>query len=174
MFPVPPKENNNYQDYVQKFSQLVFEQCTDYSLLLDIVSTVGINTVFSCPVFWLDESSVIIQSNLDNTTFLFIALFYKNEDVIRLLLNNGADPNERDGYGEPPIWDLQYKYEDPEYGLRAARLLLEHGANPNIKFENEGFYYYVDTKPVDLINDDAEFNYLTDLSALLEDFGGNY
>ena len=167
-------EIKNYQDCVQKFSQLVFEKTTDYRFLLDIASTVGINSVFSCPLFWVDDATNIRQSTFDRTTFLFIALFYKNEDVIRLLLDNGADPNGRDGYGEPPIWDLQYEYEDPQYGLRVARILLEHGADPNIKYDNEGFYYYVDTKPADIIQNDAEFRYLNDLCSLLEEFGGEY
>lgn len=174
MLSEPRNESENYQDQIQKFSQLVFEKSTDYPLMLDIVSTVGINTVFSCSVLWQqDGETEIMQSYRDKTTFLFVALFYKNEEVIRLLLENGADPNGRDGDEEPPIWDLQYEGDDPGYGLRVARLLLEHGADPNIEWCNEGFYYYVDTKPgLDLVTSDAEFDYFNDLCSLLEAFGG--
>lgn len=176
MLPDTQNENNKYQDQVQKFVQLVFEDSKDYSLLLKIVATVGIITVFPCYVLWKDDNGTEIrQSDYDKTTFLFVALFYKKIEVIRLLLENGADPNGRDGYEEPPIWALQYEYKDAEYGLRVTRLLLEHGADPNIKWDTtEGFYTYVDTKPADIIESEEEFHYLWDLAKLLEEFGGRY
>ena len=175
---MPETQDNNYkyQNQVQKFVQLVFEDSKDYSLLLEIVSTVGINTVFPCWVLWKDDDDTEIRrSDYGETTFLSVALFYKNEKVIRLLLENGADPNVKDGYEEPPIWELQYEYEDAEYGLRVTRLLLEYGANPNIEWDTpEGFYTYVDTKPLDIIGSEEELHYLRDLAKLLEEFGGRY
>ena len=176
MLPDTQNEKYKHQDQIQKFVQLVFEDSKDYSLLLEIVSTVGINTVFPCYFLWKDDDeSELRRSDYGKTTFLFVALFYKNVEVIRLLLENGADPNGRDGYEEPPIWDLQYKYDDAQYGLRVTRLLLEHGADPNIKWDApEGFYTYVHTKPADIIESKEEFNYLWDLAELLEEFGGRF
>ena len=71
--------------------------------------------------------------------------------------------------------NLQYEYEDAEYGLRVTRLLLEHGADPNMKWDTtDGFYTYVDTKPADIIESEEEFHYLRDLAQLLEEFGGRF
>ena len=169
-------QNDNNQELIQKFVQLVFEESADYSLLLSITKSVGINSVFPCSILYRsNDGTEIKKCDYGNNTFLFIALFYMNEDVIRLLLENGADPNVRGDFGEPPIWGLQYEHDDPEYGLRVTRLLLEHGADPNIEYDSsEGFYTYVDTKPADVIESMEECNYLKDLSELLEEFGGRH
>lgn len=161
------------KDQIQLFSKLVFENTADYSFLISIAKKVGINALFHCPVYSnSDDETEIREFDLGEASFLFIALFYENLDVIRILLENGADPNGRDFSEEPAIWELQYEYENSEYGLQAAKLLLEHGADPNIEWEGQGFYYYVNTKPLDLISCKKEFDYLMSLCSLLEEYGG--
>lgn len=168
-------EIKKHHDQIQLFIKLVFENSDNDQLLLDICKRVGVNTLFPCQL--LCHSTVeneIIQLEIDETSFLLIALNYQNEDVIRLLLENGADPNGITSDGEPPLWELQYEYDNPEYGLRITKLLLDYGADPNIKWETEGFYTYVDTKDVDLIQSKEELDYLMNLTELLEKYGGKY
>lgn len=169
------KHFRKYEDQIQQFVKLVFEKSEDYFLILNIVKNIGVNSIFPCTILWYSEDETELhQTEYDEMSFLFIALFYENENIIQLLLENGADPNIRDAFGAPAIWDLQFEYDNPEYGLHTTRLLLEHGADPNIEWEGEIFYYYVDTLPADIISSREEFNYLTDLCSLLEEFGGKY
>jgi ankyrin repeat protein len=51
-------------------------------------------------------------------------------DILKLLLDNGADPNAKDRWD----WSLLH-YTNKDVDL--TRLLLDKGANPNVK-ENEG------------------------------------
>ncbi|MEW6365879.1 MAG: ankyrin repeat domain-containing protein [Acidobacteriota bacterium] len=59
---------------------------------------------------------------------LFCAVFDGNVDLARLLLENGADPNQRNVVGDTPLtWASRY-------GMRAmADLLLESGADPALR-----------------------------------------
>ena len=170
----PEKEPPKYNEYVQEFVRLVFEESTDSEQLVNLIQKVGINAVFPAQVLWKDDGGKVHESDLRGETFLTLALFYKNEYVLRILLENGADPNQRDGDECPPIWDLQYEWDDPEFGLRATKMLLDYGADPNIVWENEGFYYYVDTKPADWVDSDQEWDYLQTLCDLLEEYGGEF
>lgn len=53
------------------------------------------------------------------------------EDIVKLLLDAGVDPNARDGNGETPL------HEAARVGSNAnARLLLDAGADPNIANDN--------------------------------------
>lgn len=58
-----------------------------------------------------------------------VALFEK-------LLQSGADPNALDKKGSPIIFNLLQGASDR---LEKFQLLLEHGANPNLKYEGEGW-----------------------------------
>ncbi len=170
-------EQEKYKSDIDLFIKLVFEKSNDFPLLLKIVKKVGINTLFSCKMPGYTKEGEIYLSGFEyEMSFLFIALFYESEEVIKFLLENGADPNGTLSEGEPPIWDIQYEYdnENQGYGLRVAKMLLEYGADPNIKWENDEFYYWVSTKPPDIIDGDEEFEYLKDLCDLLEEYGGEF
>lgn len=65
-----------------------------------------------------------------------VALFEK-------LLQSGADPNALDKKGSPIIFNLLQGASDR---LEKFQLLLEHGANPNLKYEGEG--WRVNYKPL--------------------------
>lgn len=87
------------------------------------------------------------------TTFLMEATRHANIEMVRLLLQNGADPNfilyaDKPLWRENPFWDLQYNdfgetEEENEVGLKMAQLMLEHGANPNITLDDEDLFSYV-------------------------------
>ncbi|WP_033707346.1 ankyrin repeat domain-containing protein [Bacillus mycoides] len=51
-----------------------------------------------------------------------------NIELVKKLLNQGADPNLYEGYGEPPlIWAVRSSQDN------VVKVLLEAGANPNVK-----------------------------------------
>lgn len=83
------------------------------------------------------------------TTFLQIAQENNNYDAVKLLLENGANPNEIIGEGSlaySPLWDLQYPPDDPKdthTRLEIAKLFFEHGADPSLKIDGERLYDYV-------------------------------
>lgn len=86
------------------------------------------------------------------TTFLSQAAMHINIEMVRLLLENGADPNfilcaDKPLYQENPFWDMQYPVSDDaaenETGLQIAQLMLEYGADPGIVIDEEDLFSYV-------------------------------
>ncbi len=75
------------------------------------------------------------------TTLQVEAIHNYNIDMLSLLLENGADPNQIYYEVETALWDLQYDDgetdEENEIRLKMAELLLKYGANPNINPEDE-------------------------------------
>ena len=68
-----------------------------------------------------------IDSN--KTTPLQYALIFYKSDIVKILIENGADVNKKNKFGAPPIF---YAYNDT-----TIRLLLDAGANINYK-TNDG------------------------------------
>ncbi len=70
------------------------------------------------------------------TTLQAEAIDNHNIDMLSLLLENGADPNQIYNNDESELWNLQYNdgetEEENEVRLKMAQLLLEYGANPNM------------------------------------------
>ncbi len=87
------------------------------------------------------------------TSFLMVATNNANINMVRLLLQHGADPNfilneDKPLEHENPFWDLQYNLfgesaEDNEVGLQMAQLMLDYGANPAIELDDEDLFSYV-------------------------------
>lgn len=86
------------------------------------------------------------------TTFLSQAAMHINIEMVRLLLENGADPNfilcaDKPLYQENPFWDMQYPVSDDgaenETGLQIAQLMLDYGASPAIEMDGEDLFSYV-------------------------------
>ena len=75
------------------------------------------------------------------TTLQAEAIANHNVDMLFLLLENGANPNQIYDDNESELWNLQYNsgetYEIDEIRLKMAQLLLEYGANPNMNPSNE-------------------------------------
>lgn len=80
-------------------------------------------------------------------TFLERAIEFCNIDMVKLLLEHGADPNFIDPEDEADIvlWGLQHweNKESTECRLKMAQLLLEHGADPCIISDGEDLFSYV-------------------------------
>jgi ankyrin repeat protein len=114
----------------------------------------------------LPFSENINEQNDDKYTALMFACINKNKNIIKMLLNSGVNPDLKNKYGETALMilcengknydvvnellkvkhiiDLKdfdsktalYKaFKNEDYKI--CRLLLEHGADPNIKYDEE-------------------------------------
>ena len=74
--------------------------------------------------------------DFEGVTYLHFAALNHKSEVIKLLLEKGADPNAKDDRGRfAIIWALGIKNKkNPEI----LRLFLEYGLDLNIKKENDG------------------------------------
>ena len=107
------------------------------------------------------------------TNLLECAIIYANYEMVKLLLEKGADPNMVYNNGtENVLWDLQYAEEDTkenEIRLNIVKLLLENGANPHIVVENEDLYHWATACWQDDMGTQAK--YRSEFISLLEDYG---
>ncbi|MES2733635.1 MAG: ankyrin repeat domain-containing protein [Bacteroidota bacterium] len=71
----------------------------------------------------------------DELTALHIAVVRMSYELCKVLLNKGAQIDEREKHGNTPLWLAAMNYRGREEMGRIIKLLFEHGANPNI--ENE-------------------------------------
>lgn len=75
------------------------------------------------------------------TTLQAEAIDNHNVDMLSLLLENGADPNQIYNHDESELWKLQYTsdetHEIDEIRLKMAQVLLDYGANPNMNPYND-------------------------------------
>jgi Ankyrin repeats (3 copies) len=71
------------------------------------------------------KGSLELQGGSQRSTPLHVACFYGHTATVKLLLEEGADPNEMNGRGERGIeWAERCHYHD------IVELLLQHGATP--------------------------------------------
>ncbi len=73
----------------------------------------------------IDEGVNVNSVDSNKFTPLHYALIYQKSEIVKILVNNGADINKKNKYGTPPIF---YAYDDI-----SIRLLLDAGANVNHK-----------------------------------------
>lgn len=122
------------------------------------------------------------SSNLTET-FLTEACTYANIEMVKLLLENGADPNyiiceDRYLYQDNAFWDMQYYISDEpeeyEMGLEIAQLMLEYGASPSVTVSGEDLFSYVcDMVFNDDHSDDLQLEYRQRFFILLIAYGGS-
>jgi ankyrin repeat protein len=97
-------------------------------------------------------------------TALSSAVFNESLEIVRLLLDHGADPNvESDSVGSTPLHQVSYgKSNSQELGVDITRLLLERGADVNARRKDM-------TTPLHL----AAFKGRLEIAQLLLDHGAN-
>jgi ankyrin len=84
----------------------------------------------------LDRSADVNTRRKDDWTPLHVASYIGNVEIIRLLLDYGADPEAiaEGDMGEKPLHQVSYgKYRSHEDGVHVAQLLLDRGANVNTR-----------------------------------------
>ena len=84
----------------------------------------------------LERGADVNTRRNDHSTPLHIASYFWNVEIVRLLLDHGADPeaNTEGNCGAKPFHSLSCgKFKSQEDGVRVAELLLEHGADVNTR-----------------------------------------
>jgi len=74
-----------------------------------------------------------VGANLDDGTPSHFAVRKKRSDVVKLLLDRGADPNAQVGSDSAAGGDTPIIEAVQEHDLPTVELLMSHGANPNLR-----------------------------------------
>ncbi|MBP3371487.1 MAG: hypothetical protein J6L88_03075 [Clostridia bacterium] len=91
----------------------------------------------------------ILNLNGHSTTYLYEASENNNIEAVRLLLENGADPNLDfpNLINGSALYDLHFLWEEMEdevqQRLEIVRMFFEFGANPNLLSEGETLYDHI-------------------------------
>jgi ankyrin repeat protein len=81
---------------------------------------------------WLISEGVAVDARDDDGyTALFHAAVRHNPQVVRLLLNSGADVNARSNGGRTPLMAAAWPWPEDTEAIETLSLLLSHGADVN-------------------------------------------
>ena len=87
----------------------------------------------------LERGADVNTRSNDHQTPLHLASYFGSVEIVRLILDHGADPeaNAEGDMGDKPLHKVSYgKYRSEEDGVRVAQLLLERGADVNTRRNN--------------------------------------
>lgn len=120
---------NLVERIVDKMLKQLSEMCCDLNFnkekAIELIRQVDVNQIYNDPKYSFQ------------TTLLNDAVENYNVEMVKLLLENGADPNKVFADTECVLWDLHYMCgdndEEGEKNLLMAHLLLEYGADPMIE-----------------------------------------
>jgi ankyrin repeat protein len=91
----------------------------------------------TCRTATLDRGADVNTRCKDDQTPLHLASYYGNVEIVRLLLDYGAEANVDDKYGEKPLHKVAWnECKFQEDCVRVAQLLLEYGADVNRRNKN--------------------------------------
>jgi ankyrin repeat protein len=68
-----------------------------------------------------------VGEDIENSTALHIAAFYRSVNVAGKLIEHGTDIEAMDNFDNRPL-----VYTGVKHSLNVARLLIEHGANADV------------------------------------------
>jgi len=77
----------------------------------------------------LERGVYVDARKVDGSTALHVAAFDGRPEIVRVLLDHGANANEQNGHSEAPIHLISQ--ESHEHGVGVALMLLEHGVDVN-------------------------------------------
>ena len=127
----------NLKTYTQSLNEESDQEALDramrYSVIISPVSKVE---------HLLDRGADINSTDPDDgSTALHKAAFLGNEQMARMLLGRGADPNQGDMHGNPPLYLHMEQQPEPgdEHGMEEhmsfTRLMVLNGADPFKAFD---------------------------------------
>lgn len=77
----------------------------------------------------LSQDADVAAADDSGFTALHFACQQGNYEIAEALLTAGAPVNVKDSWGNTPLWRAVFAYQDDP---RLIRLLLDHGANPDL------------------------------------------
>jgi len=150
---------------LRKLEEMCYDPDFDIETAKSLIAQIDVDEVFQTK-----------KHNM-KTPLLGWAIMWANIRLVKLLLENGANPNLVYDC-ESPFWDLQYNDgdtdEENEIRLQMAQLMLEYGASPNINPEDgpDDLFHYV----LDMVFNDDDFGdlweYRSRFFILLIAYGG--
>lgn len=106
---------------------------------------------------YIDINSTQKGANIrDNLTLLNVAVVESTPEVVRILLENGADPNDSNAYERlTPLHRAVYYHRENPSASVIVQMLLDYGADPLLRSESG-------KRPMDLVAEDDPIKELLD------------
>ncbi len=140
---------------------------TNFTNRQDLLNTAAYNGDIALAEASIAGGAGINYQGRDGTrnSRLWIAVTWGQVEMVRFLLDHGADPNG--GKGQNPLLSLchETRGHTPPCTLAMAKLLLEHGADPNV--HQQGYSPLAAAR----LSEPFKTNLNADLIALLQQHG---